>query len=349
MRVAILGAGGIGLATAALLASLNHDPILWSPTGRWLEEVAEHGLQAHGALTGHFRPRVAHSLAEAASGAAAIIVAIPGNGRRALFESLLPLLHPGQTVIVSADLSLGAEWFWRQLPAKQQVTVVAWSTTVVIGRRIAPAKVEIGGVRSRVEHAALPEHAASFDLCTRLFGDRFAIAPGGMLSILLGNLNPPVHMANALCNLTRIEKGETWSNYNGITPAVARLIEDLDQERLALAANFGLTPRTIEEHFRQSFDLPGGIGLAKMAAEIHRQRGGPPGPKSLDTRFLTEDLPFGIVPLLKLAKESGRQLPLHEAGLRLLSSACGIDFTAMNDLLWRHPVLKAPQLAPKRS
>jgi opine dehydrogenase len=73
--------------------------------------------------------------------------------------------------------------------------------------------------------------------------------------------------------------------------------------------------------------------LAEMAAELHRRRGGPPGPTSLETRFITEDLPFGVVPLIRLAQARGIALPLHEAGLRLLGSLCGQDFAAGNDLM----------------
>ncbi|MFN4168206.1 MAG: NAD/NADP octopine/nopaline dehydrogenase family protein [Pannonibacter phragmitetus] len=333
--VAILGAGGIGLASAALLATRGHRPVLWSPSGRGLAELTGSGLEASGAIEGSFRPEVAETLAQAVAGADGILIALPGNPRRAVFEALIPLLEKGQTVIVSADLSLGAAWLQARTPVLLDVATVAMSTTVVMGRRTAPGKVTVGGIRARVEAACLPQGAtsATLEFCNQLFGGSVVEAPGGMLAILLGNLNPPVHMANALCNLTRIEKGEAWANYDGITPAVARLIEDLDRERLALAARFGISARTVEAHFSQTFGLPLDMPLAQMTAEIHRRRGGPPGPVSLDTRFLTEDLPFGITPLVHLGRACGQPMPLHEAGLTLLSSACGQDFAGMNDLL----------------
>lgn len=335
LATAILGAGGIGLASAALLATRGHRPVLWSPSGQGLAELAGTGLEASGAIEGHFRPEVANTLAQAVAGADAIVIALPGNARRAVFEALIPLLEKGQTVIVSADLSLGAVWLQDRIPALLDVAVLAMSTTAVMGRRTAPGKVTVGGIRARVEAACVPEAAAgaTIGFCNQLFGGSVVEAPGGMLAVLLGNLNPPVHMANALCNLTRIEKGEAWANYDGITPAVARLIGDLDRERLALAARFGVSARTVEAHFSQTFGLPQDMPLAQMTAEIHHRRGGPPGPVSLETRFLTEDLPFGITPLVHLGRACGQPMPLHEAGLTLLSSACGRDFAGMNDLL----------------
>jgi opine dehydrogenase len=335
LRLGILGAGGIGLASAALLESMGHAPVLWSRSGSGLGIIAAEGIEARGAIEGRFRPAATTDLRLAVERADAVLVALPANGRRQVFDMLLPLLRPGQTVIVSGDLSLGSLYLHRGLEARGVAAdVAAWSTTVVMGRRIAPAQVAVGGIRTGVGTAVLP--AASGDralaLCTALFGQRFTTV-SGPLAILLGNLNPEVHMANVLCNLARIEKGEAWGNYDGISPAVARLIEDLDRERLGLAAQCGLTVRSVDQHFRQSFGLPEGMTLAEMAAELHRRRGGPPGPTSLETRFITEDLPFGVVPLIRLAQARGMALPLHEAGLRLLDSLCGQDFAAGNDLM----------------
>lgn len=332
MKIAVLGAGGTGLAYAALLSDAGHQPVLWSPSGRGLAAIAAQGLIARGALTGRFHPGTAQTLAAAVDGAAVIVVALPGPARRPVFDALAPLLAPGQTVIVSADLSLGAQWLLARLPDPSGVDVLAWSTTVAMGRRPDFGMVEIGGIRSRVETAVLPQSStqAALARCDTLFGPRFAPAAGGMAAILLGNLNPPVHMANALCNLTRIEKAEPWANYDGITPAVARLIEGLDAERLALAASFGVRVRSVCEHFQMSFGLPAGMSLAQMAAEIHRRRNGPAGPRDLETRFLVEDLPYGIAPLIDLGARQGVLMRLHLAGLDLLSAACGRDFRAMN-------------------
>ncbi|MGE0279897.1 MAG: NAD/NADP octopine/nopaline dehydrogenase family protein [Rhizobiaceae bacterium] len=335
LRVAILGAGGVGLASAALLASVGHQPLLWSRSGQGLATIASEGIQARGAIEGRFASTVVTDLRLAIESADVVLVTLPANGRRQVFHGLLPLLRAGQTVIVSGDLSLGALYLHRKLEDHGVVVdVVAWATTVVMGRRIAPGQVAVGGVRAGIAGAVLPATASDrgMALCAALFGPRFTPL-SGPLPILLGNLNPQVHMANVLCNLTRIEKGESWANYDGISPAVARLIEDLDRERLALGARCGLVLRSVEEHFRQSFGLPQGMTLAEMTAELHRRRGGPPGPTSLETRFITEDLPFGVAPLIRVAHAWGVGLPLHEAGLRLLSSLCGQDFAASNDLI----------------
>jgi opine dehydrogenase len=337
MQVAILGAGGVACAMAALLVSHGHQPVLWSPSGKGTRDLRGADLVASGALDLRFRPQLADDVAGAVRGARAVVLALPANGHRRVIDALMPHVQDGQTIIVSAQLSLGALYLFRAVQAQgTAATVIAWGTTVVMGRRSGPAQVQIGGIRERVETAVLPPDQAGDGLarCRTLFGDRFLPAPS-LIAVALGNLNPPVHMANALCNLTRIEKAEAWANYDGITPAVARLIEGLDAERLALAAEFGVPVRSVQTHFRQSFGLPDGLSLAQMAALVHQRRNGPPGPTDLSTRFVTEDLPFGIVQIIALAASRRMDVPLHQAGLRIFDALYGCDFTALNDLLPR--------------
>ena len=59
------------------------------------------------------------------------------------------------------------------------------------------------------------------------------------------------------------------------------------------------------------------------------------GPTTLDSRYVTEDVPFGLVPTIRLAALAGVPVPLHESGVRLMSALYGRDFAAENDILPR--------------
>jgi opine dehydrogenase len=134
-----------------------------------------------------------------------------------------------------------------------------------------------------------------------------------------------------LCNFTRIENAEAWANWSGLTPSVGRLIEALDAERLAVAAAYGATVRSVRDHFHLSFDVPhgpvGDAGAILAARDANR------GPTSLTTRYITEDVPFGLVPTTVLAGIAGVAMPLHDAGIAIFSALYGRDFRAENDLL----------------
>jgi opine dehydrogenase len=333
MRVAILGTGGIGRSYAAYMAASGHVPVLWSPTGSGLAAPGC-DLVATGVVAATQPVAVASECAEAVEGAEIVLVAVTGNGLHATLRALAPVLVDGQLVIISAHLSFAALTLSRLIAARGvQVTIAAWATTALTGRRGAGSSVHISGKRARLDVAALPVERAGMALsgCQALFGDAFDLRPD-LLAIMLSNLNPPAHMANMLCNLTRAEKGEVWVNYAGFTPAVTRLIEALDRERLRLAGAFGLQVRSIEDHFVASFNVTR-APLAEMAAIVAGRRQELKGPATLDTRFVTEDVPFGLLPLVLLGRVAECPMPLHEAGIAMFSALYGRDFQGENDLL----------------
>jgi opine dehydrogenase len=168
-------------------------------------------------------------------------------------------------------------------------------------------------------------------VCRHLFGDRFVERPD-MLAIALSNLNPQNHMGIALCNFTRMEKGEQWGQNDNITGSVGRLLEALDVERLAIADAAGYRVRTIQEHFHLSFHVPPGP-VAEMAHLIASRGGGGYGPTTIDTRYVLEDVPYGLVPTVLLGRLAHVGAPLHEAGIRVFSALYGRDLAADNDLL----------------
>lgn len=333
-RVAVLGAGGIGCGAAALLCERGHEAVLWSPSGRGTAAFAGGlPLQAEGNLTGRYQPIIAPDCAAALRDADAVMLAVPGYGHRAVLDALAAHLQPGQPVIISSHMSFSALYLKRLLDGRGvRLPIAAWGTTVTTGRRLAGPAVRVSNIRDKVDIAALPvpETDAMVALCSGLFGNRF-VPREDLIAVSLSNVNPQNHLGMALCNFTRIEKAETWANWSGLTPAVGRLIEALDVERLAVASAYGASVRSVRDHFHLSFGVP--RGPVGDAGAILAARDATPGPASLDTRYITEDVPFGLVPSTVLAHIAGVPMPLHEAGVAMFSALYSKDFRAENNLL----------------
>jgi opine dehydrogenase len=330
MRVAVLGMGPIGLGSAALLASLGHIPSLWSPR----PGTAPTELRAEGALQLSMPITPAETCQAAVDGADAVLVAVPATAYRTVLQQLAPALQPGQPVLISGHLSFAAVYLSKLLAGRGvAVPIVAWGTTVVSGRRIAPGCVRLSSVRNEVDIATLPAEAAEpmLALCRALFGERFR-ARAGLLAVALSNVNPQNHLAIALCNFTRIEKAETWFQNSNITDSVGRLMEALDAERLAIAQAFGVAVRTLRQHFHLSFHTPE-APLGEMARALAAAGNNSAAPTSLDTRYVLEDAPFGLYPTVLLGRLCGRPAPLHEAGLLTLSALYGRDLALENDVI----------------
>ena len=331
----LAGAGSIAFGTAALLHEAGHDPMLWSPSGAGTAELATGApLTAKGAVETEFQPRIADSAAMLARENEVLIVALPGYGHKTVLDALAPHIGPHHQVIISSHASLGAVYLTQLLAERGiSVPVTAWGTTICTGRRQSGTEVQVNTVRSRVDLCTVPVERSdeALELCRDLFGDRFQ-PRDGLLAISLSNLNPQNHMGIALANITRMERGETWSQGQNVTPAVGRLLEQLDLERLSIARALDLEVRTIFEHFHLSFHVPV-ASISEMNQQMHAQGNGGTGPATADSRYVTEDVPYGLVLTAELGRLVGRPAVLHEAGIRIFSAMYGRDFEAENEIL----------------
>ncbi len=333
MKVAILGTGSIALASAALLGQA-HQVTLWSPSGRGIDGL-EHGiLTAGGALVAEVPVATARTLAAAIDAADVIIMAVPAYGHAALLRASAQHLQSGQAVFLMPMLSLGG-LLLGQLLARRGVTcmIAGFGTTVMTARKTGAASVRLLALRERLELAALPatETPRALELAQALFSDRFA-AQTDLLAISLSQTNPVAHVPLALANLSRMERGETWTQYDHMAGATARLTVALDRERQAVAHAFGLEVRSIEQHFHHSFGAPM-IDFSDQCRWVHTNLGSPNGPATLDTRYITEDVPYGLVFNARMARLAGVTTPITEGCIALAAGAYGRDFSQANDLI----------------
>ena len=334
-KVGIAGAGSVAMGTAALLHDNGHDPMLWSPSGKSTAALSDGGkLTANGAIDAAFRPRLAGGAEELARDNDVLILALPAYGHKAVMDSMAPHVRNAQPVIISSHTSLGAIYLV-QLLARRGVTapVTAWGTTAVTARRQSGSEVRINTVRRLIDLCTVPDRRAQegLALCRRLFGDRFQ-PRDGLLAISLSNLNPQNHMGIALGNMTRMEHGETWSQGGNVTPNVGRLLEALDRERLAIACALELDVRTVFEHFHLSYHVPV-ASVSEMNQQMHARGTGGTGPATANSRYVVEDVPYGLVVTAALGELVGRPARLHDAGTRIFSAMYGRDFAAENELL----------------
>jgi opine dehydrogenase len=286
-----------------------------------------------GAIVGSFDPEVCESAGDLAE-VDVIILALPAYGHRFVLDKLVPFIEARHTVILSGHLSFAALYLSKKLAEfGLEIPIVAWSTTVLTCKPRGPSHFNIGTVRARVDMATLPARHADRgeSVCVSLFGERFNVKDD-ILTIALSNINPQDHMGMALCNLSRIERAERWGQNTNVTPAVGKFLEAIDRERIGIATALGKSVRTIFDHYLLSHEITGNT-VSEMSAMLVERGSDPLGPVDLNTRYILEDVPFGIVPTLYLAKLAGVPAPLHQSGLEIISACYGRDFTTDNNLL----------------
>ena len=139
------------------------------------------------------------------------------------------------------------------------------------------------------------------------------------------SMNPIMHPAGILMNAGRIEysKGDFYFYKEGVTPGVARVILQVDRERLAIAGALGLEILPVADAFHQAgFGPAGDLQTTITGSEMLTQL---PAPGSLDTRWLLEDAPYGLVSWASIAEQLAIPTPTMRAVISLCSTLTGQD------------------------
>jgi opine dehydrogenase len=140
----------------------------------------------------------------------------------------------------------------------------------------------------------------------------------------LNNMGAVFHPTLTLLNAGRIEStmGEFQFYIDGVTPAVGRVLEVLDRERVTVASALGVRARSALEWLKMAYETTG----ADIAEAIHNQPGyrGIMAPRTLRHRYLFEDVPMSLVPMAAFGQRYGVSVRGMDSIIRL---ACFIHRT----------------------
>jgi opine dehydrogenase len=280
--------------------------------------------------TGHAEPAlITHDFGSALDGARLVNVAIPAYGHDLFFESMVPHLSEEMIVILWAG-DFGSLQLARTISAGHPIprpTIIEASTLPYGARLSGPATVDILLVANRVLVAALPATRTG-DFPAALASCWPGIEPADhVLQAAFANPNPIVHPPGCLLNVGRIEAtgGEYWMYREGMTPAVRRVIHAAFREAEAVAHALGFE---IPGYPKADFDKPASIMGEVFEREDDKYEviADIKGPTSLQDRYLTEDLPFGLVPISQLGDRVQVSTPTIDAIIDLGSLVCERDF-----------------------
>jgi opine dehydrogenase len=166
-----------------------------------------------------------------------------------------------------------------------------------------------------------------------------AVAAPNALCTGMTNANAMLHVANCVANAARIESGQAYRFYaEGVTPAVARLYQAINQERVAVAAALGASVPSLEDWFERVYGVRG-ASLVETCRQLTYNPDGPyqvtGTPSSLDHKFITEDVPTGLVPMSALGTAAGMPTPAIDALIGVVRDMTGRDFAAEGRTLRR--------------
>lgn len=331
-KIAVLGGGNGAHAMAADMALWGFEVALAELpafAGRLRKLLRTRTIQLDGVgRTGKAKLALATTdVGAAVAGAEIVNLVMPAMGQEPFLEAALPHLRRGQVVILWPGNS-GSLLAYRMLRrARKRGIVIAETNTLPYGcRLVARAHVEIRIRAPQVHIAAMP---ACDSRKVRRAAERMypgLMKPlGSVLAVALSNPNPLVHPVGALLNVGRIEhtRGDFYLYKEGITESVCRTIHSLHEETKLLARRLGT--RLISYPERAFFGY-GSIMCDYFGDRSRKEASRFRGPASLEDRYVTEDVPYGLATFSLLARQLGVDMPLTRAVVELASSASGHDF-----------------------
>jgi opine dehydrogenase len=159
-----------------------------------------------------------------------------------------------------------------------------------------------------------------------------AVAAPNTLHTGLMNANAILHVANMVANVGRLESsGNRYRFYaEGYTPSAINALERVCEERRAVARAFGVTLPGIHRWLLDTYRL-GGDTLAETFKRLTFEPTGPyqwtPTPPSLENKYVTEDVPCGLVAMAGLGDAAGVPTPVIDGLVALSSAMLGRDLT----------------------
>ena len=294
------------------------------------------GIEVKGvASTGFARLNMVTSdLAEAVKGVDMILVGAPAFAHEPYSRALAPCLEDGQFIVfVSNFAALRFRSWMGELSVSAQVIPVETQSLIYATRSPEPGSVEIHGVKSTLSAAALPASSTAGFLAMIAPIYPQLRAAENVLSTSMNNYNPVAHPPMVLLNAGRVEstQGKGWNLYgDGATESVAAVMKAIDAERMAIARLLGVETVSIEESFMQMYrhlDIKA-TTLSEMlrSSPIHANPNLPATPKSVHTRYITEDVPFGMKPWSVMGHQWGLPTPTIDAIIQISSVFEGQEY-----------------------
>jgi opine dehydrogenase len=172
---------------------------------------------------------------------------------------------------------------------------------------VGPAEDHLGS-KAEVRVAALPATGTPDLLSACRPALPMLAAARSVLETGLSNLGAILHPTITLLNAERIEARQSFDFYaEGVTPAVAAVLAAADEERLRIASAYGVAACSLRDWV--------GAAYGHHAASLRQAVAGNPAyagikaPDTVEHRYLLEDVPTGLVPLLELGEAAGLTLP----------------------------------------
>lgn len=147
------------------------------------------------------------------------------------------------------------------------------------------------------------------------------------------DINAFVHPISAILNAGRIEltKGDYDFYWGGISPGVCANMEAIDNEKIAISEAIGFKQESLNELVHKYYGHPEcrHCMISLVTVRFMEETPEAKAPSTTHHRYITEDVPYGLVPLSGLAEKVNVPTPHMDAVITLASTFNGENYREM--------------------
>jgi opine dehydrogenase len=272
-------------------------------------------------------------LKEAIKGVDIIIIGGSAYAHEPFSKALIHHFEDGQFIVFTSNFGAMRFIKWmKEAEVKTRVTPVETMSLLYATRAPEPGVVSCIGVKNRLPTAALPAGRTQefLDKIRPVF-PQFTTADNVWFTSL-NNLNPIVHPPMVLFNAGRIEStgGKGWNLYaDGATESVVKVMLAMDEERMSLMELVSENSIPFKDSFENLYEEYS-LGKTSLSETLRQSpiHGNPafPAPSTINTRYINEDLPFGLVPWSSIGRMWNVPTPNVNAVIGIASTMLGVNY-----------------------
>ena len=331
LKFAVIGAGNGGQGIAGYLAYKGYQVNLYNRTIKNVKKIKNRGyIDLEGCVNGQGRLNlVTDSMEEVVKNADIIMVVLPATAHNFIANKISRFITQDQYLVLNPGRTGGALEFKNIMKKNdpfKNVCIVEAQTLLFACRVIEEGRVKIFSQKAEVKVAALPAVKTNkfIHLINKIFPE-FTSAEN-VLETSFNNIGAVLHPIPTILNCGRIEntKGNFQYYIDGITPSVAKIIEQVDYERMLVAKTLRLNVLSLKDWLEYTYNTHG----ETLCKSLRNTNGyyGIMAPANLDTRYIFEDVPQSLVPIRDMAKHLRIQTPTIDSIIHLASVLHNTDY-----------------------
>lgn len=331
LSFSVIGGGHGGQGMAAYLSCLGHRVNLYNRTLSNVGVIEEQGfINMEGIISGKgYINLVTDNIEQAIRDTDVIMVAVPASAHKDIARLIAPYVTSEQYVVLNPGRTGGALEFQniiRRLNPMKNICIVEAQTFLFACRVIRDGVVKIMGKKNEVKVAALPAVRTSEFI--RLIGSVIPefVETTSVLDTSFNNIGALLHPIPTILNCGRVEstKGDFLYYIDGVTPTVAKIIQEVDCERMRIARALDTDVISLMEWLGYTYGAYGST-ICEALANV-KGYWDIKAPSKMYTRYIFEDVPQSLVPISDMGRYIGISTPTIDSMIHLASVMHSKDY-----------------------